>query len=97
MTQFIVYFTPYNSVEVWNERDFGTVKRNWKAPTDTPQRTFIHEDSIPVSTLPDTFHADTPWKENIRDTTMQGLAYSVPMYPIHPDSVPDFQWNDTVQ
>lgn len=51
-----VYFTPYNTVEVWNYDDFLNLKRDWDSPEDglqTGSRQYIHPDSIPISNLSD--------------------------------------------
>jgi hypothetical protein len=33
-TKFIVYFTPYNTIEVWKYDDFLDLKREWDSPED---------------------------------------------------------------
>ena len=52
---FKVYFTPYNTIELWNSDDFDGLKRIW----DTPKwgfdslRYYVHKDSLPISNMSD--------------------------------------------
>ena len=86
-----IYFTPYNTIEIWNGEDFVNLKRVWFPPIavgsdlDT-QRIFIDRDSIPVSDLPDL--PDIPDSSVIDESTdtieintfvIPGLGYGIPM------------------
>ena len=79
-----VYFTPYNSVEIWNLTDFYDLKRNWLAEDSiAPPRIYIHRDSIPQSNLGndmsiyerDSATWDHWWLDNFREIEIEGLAY----------------------
>lgn len=59
---FKVYFTPYNTIELWNSDDFDGLKRIW----DTPKwgfdslRYYVHKDSLPISNMSDSdFFSDS--------------------------------------
>ena len=48
-----IYFTPYNTVEIWSFADFINLPRTWYFPnSSSPTRVYIYEDSIPVSNIP---------------------------------------------
>ena len=83
---FHIYFTPYNTVEIWNNCDFNNLKRNWLADRDVARvRQFILKDSIPLSNIPDNFTPTDPWQEDFQQVFIDGLAYAVPMMATHPD------------
>jgi hypothetical protein len=73
-----LYFTPYNTVEIWNSDDFESQKRVWNTPdANPPQRMFIQKNKIPVSNLTNAELAD----ENVPKSYIspEGLAYSIPI------------------
>ncbi len=50
----MVYFTPWNTIEIWNESDFEDLQRVWFSQANNhDERIFIHKDSLPVSDLTD--------------------------------------------
>ena len=87
-----VYFTPYNTVEVWSYYDFVHLKRNWYVNrVDNAQRIYVDPASIPSSNIPESYDPQEDWEEDFQSVKIEGLAYSIPMLPIHPDSL-----NDTI-
>jgi len=85
-----IYFTPYRSAEVWNNRDFHELPRIWKEQKPrqpAPQRVYIPDNAIPESDIRDTFVIDTLWKDNLQWVEKDGLAYYVEMMPVHPDTM----------
>jgi hypothetical protein len=91
-----VYFTPYNSIEIWNLEDFYDLKRNWlEEDSIPPQRIFIPREDIPVSNLgddPSIYERDSAtwndwWIDNFREVEIEGLAYTVLMTPVPYDSL----------
>jgi hypothetical protein len=91
-----VYFTPYNSIEIWNLEDFYDLKRKWlHEETIAPPRIYIHRDSIPQSNLGDDralYERDSAtwndwWIDNFREITVVGLAYNILMKPVSYDSL----------
>ncbi len=88
-----IYFTPYLSAEIWNNRDFHELPRIWKKPEPgepEPDRVYIPENEVPESDIPDTFKVDTPWKDNLQMVEKEGLAYYVEKMPVHPDTVAQY-------
>jgi len=91
-----VYFTPYNSVEIWNSTDFCNLPRKWLEPdtntTTQPQRITIKKNKIPISDL---LNKTENWLEDnkallygeCREIEVKGLAYNVLMTPIPIDSL----------
>jgi hypothetical protein len=83
-----VYFTPYNTVELWNEYDFGALDRTWLMEggnRNTPTRIYIPRNEIPVSDL--NLATDTlggVYQESVikQQVYVKGLAYTVPMRDI---------------
>ena len=79
-----VYFTPYNTVEIWDEKDFYNIKREWlKGSLTTNDRKYVPRKSIPKSNIPANY---VPKEDEEYDMTfIEGLAYAVPMlYPDFP-------------
>ncbi|CAN5877500.1 hypothetical protein BH11BAC7_BH11BAC7_15210 [soil metagenome] len=75
-----IYFTPYNTVEIWSVPDFCNLKRTWMAPSGIAmQRQYVHPDSIPQSNIPQGYTITQPWQENTREAYVPGLAYTIPM------------------
>lgn len=75
-----VYFTPYNSVEVFDQAHYFRPNRVWLVGEETtaPSRVFIPQDSIPVSDIPMGFEPDT--NDIVYDyIDIEGLGYAIPM------------------
>lgn len=77
-----VYFTPWNTVELWSFDDFHSQKRVWLKREGTPDRIFINKNSLPVSDIIDTIPDDAFYRH------VEGLAYAIPF--IEPDT---FNWD----
>ena len=91
-----VYFTPYNSIEIWSLREFYDLKRYWlEEDSIAPPRIYIPRDSIPQSNLgddPSIYERDSAtwdnwWIDNFREIEIEGLAYTILMKPIPYDSL----------
>lgn len=78
-----VYFTPWNTAEVWEFDDFHGQNRIWLAKAGNPTRVFIHKDSLPVTDITDTIPDGAFLKQ------IDGLAYAIPF--IEPDT---FNWDE---
>ncbi len=52
-TSAMVYFTPYNTIEIWNLQDFQNLPRRWFTPIENPDTTRIYIDpsNIPESNI----------------------------------------------
>lgn len=79
-----VYFTPYNTIEVWDETDFHNLKRTWLTPaigTDTTRRN-IDKADLPVSA------PEPNWGsigQDDRDIVfVPGLAYAIRQPAVDP-------------
>lgn len=74
-----VYFTPYNSVEIWNMLDYDKLKRIWDNPAaNPPQRIYVNPASIPQSDL-----NDEEWANDSVPVDYQhvdGLPYMIPIH-----------------
>jgi len=94
----MIYFTPYNTIEIWDLQDFSDLTRRWHSPdeiTDTT-RVYIDKNDIPVSDIDTSVEIDwydpqrdweDDWMDNFREVSIPGLAYDVLMKPIPPDSI----------
>lgn len=85
-----IYFTPYNTVEVMDMQEYNHPLRKWLQPAvgeEEPERVFIPREEIPISNIPDTFQVVEEWQNDFQITFVPGLAYAIPMMPIHPDSI----------
>jgi hypothetical protein len=79
-----IYFTPYKTIEVWDQKDYAALRRNWLTAdaAASSARQYIAPGSIPVSNIPAGYQ---PGPGEIFDAVqVPGLAYSVPM--LHPDT-----------
>lgn len=77
------FFTPYRTLEIWNEVDFNSLQRIWFHGEENAsvQWSYMHRDSIPVSDIPsDTVIPDSSVFEYM-PKYKSGLAYIVPMMP----------------
>jgi len=76
-----VYFTPYNTLEIWSYDDFLDLKRTWDSPEEgllTSNRdNNIHPDSIPTSNISDEEFANDSFEYQY--FSLPGLGYSVLM------------------
>jgi len=73
-----VYFTPYDTVEVWNEDDFENLNRRW----DGLQKNELPRQAVPRSELPEEAWSPALFRGEEKPTRMwrfPGLAYAVPM------------------
>ena len=60
-----VYFTPYNSVEIWDMHDFIKLPRVWALSLATPPaRVSIARTAIPASTRPNPNQITAAWQKN---------------------------------
>ncbi len=84
-----VYFTPYNTVEVWSNADFYNIPRMWldKASNIDTTRISISKSSISVSNLTEVDTIQYEWQEDWTYKRVEGLAYFIPMKAMHPDSI----------
>jgi hypothetical protein len=83
-----VFFTPWNTIEVTNERDFNRPDRMWLDPTSkiNTHRIYIDPAIIPDSNLDsDTTH-EHAWLDDPQAVSVPGLPYMVVMKALHPDS-----------
>jgi hypothetical protein len=91
---FYIFFTSYNTVEIWNITDFANLKRRWLNPlavSDT-NRVYIAPSNIPVSNIgylyqDENYSFNNDWEANFRTTKVPGLAFEVLMKAIPPDSI----------
>lgn len=94
----MVYFTPYYTTEIWNLYDFQNLSRHWYSPFENPDttRVYVNPSDIPVSNIDsivwNTTDWENDWQDNYREVQIKGLAYSILMKPVPPDSI-DFYNN----
>ena len=84
-----VYFTPYNSVEIWNISDYYNIPRMWldnKSNIDST-RTMLLKSSIPQTNLSQSDIITEDWQEDWTFKEVPGLAYLIPMKAVEPDSI----------
>ena len=91
-----IYYTPYNTIEIWDLAEYNSLPRRWLNPSDNPnaQRKPIQQSSIPLSDITDWSlyePSDENWNDwridNFREVEVDGLAYAVLMKPIPNDSI----------
>lgn len=82
-----IYFTPWRSIEVWSQGDFGGLNRVWTHTHASGSRAYQAQTTVPSSDIPANFEVVEEWQENFYDLFVEDLAYSVPMLAIHPDSL----------
>lgn len=78
-----VYFTPWNTIEVWNDADFAALPRSWAASNTHPIRRTVDRRNLPVSDL-----TLAEWQDNSVPKCyvhIPGLAYTIPLHA-HPNS-----------
>lgn len=71
-----VYFTPWNTVEIWNSEDFRRLPRAWEASNTSAKRRKVNRNNLPVSDLSaeEWLDQDVPK----RYISVPGLAYTIP-------------------
>ncbi len=84
----MIYFTPYNTLEIWGYNEFLDLKREWDSPEEglyTNLREYIDPDSLPESNVTiEEFNTDT---FALQYLSYPGLAYTIPMKGLNdPDS-----------
>ncbi|MEK6615253.1 MAG: hypothetical protein AABZ32_03950, partial [Bacteroidota bacterium] len=96
-TSGMVYFTPYNTVEIWSIQDFQNLPRRWLEPEQSPNavRIPVNKNDISQSTI-DTINWenidwDDHWQTNFREVKIAGLAYNILMKAVPPDSIEYFR------
>jgi hypothetical protein len=91
-----VYYTPYNSIEIWNLQEFESLPRRWLNPQNVHDtvRIFVHKDSIPQTDITDFSHyvKDSSnwndwWLDEYMEAEIPGLAYTVLMKPMPLDTI----------
>jgi hypothetical protein len=83
-----IFFTPYNSIEIWNINDFHALPRVWcTRETPQPARVILSKDSIPISNRPILDSNSADWEWNFQIVNLPHLAYGVEMAAVHPDTV----------
>lgn len=91
-----LYFTPYNTVEIWSMSDFISLPRRWYHPSDNPtaQRVYLNQSEIPQTNIlnmslyeRDSSNWNDWWVDDFREVEIDGLPYAVLMQPIPVDSL----------
>lgn len=95
-TQGHYYFTPYNSLEIYDDIDFYQQPRVWieRQSNQDTSRIYIARDDIPAMNLwaCDTM-ANGEIAEEIQYRRVKGLAYLIPSHPISEDSMAYYSLN----
>ena len=92
-----VFFTSYNSIEIWSISDFVNLPRIWASDLiPNSPRIFVSESSIPQSNVQviNWQNINTPAEndnaDNFREVNIPGLPYYIPMTPVPLDSISYF-------
>ncbi|MCB0737084.1 MAG: hypothetical protein KDC92_06195, partial [Bacteroidetes bacterium] len=89
-----VFFTPWNTIEIWHEDDFYNCGRQWKwpyhFPNGLPLRQFVHRDSVPNPTFNENDSLWLNWQSEYQVETVAGLPFSIKMAALHPDTIDSF-------
>jgi len=90
-----VFFTPWNTIEVFDDLDYYRCGRVWKNPQSgtNPARVFIHKDSIPVSDIDPKDSITEEWQEDYQLAYYKDLPFYVKQKPLHPDTLA--HWDTT--
>lgn len=92
-----VYFTPYNTCEIWDQQDFDELPRKWEIPkVPEPARVYIHRDSIPISDRPPLDSLKEDWETDFQVIRYAGLPYAIEMKAIPPDTMNRFVLDDSL-
>jgi hypothetical protein len=86
-----VFFTPWETTELWDIDDYFTIGRVWKqeGPYTDTSRVFIAKNDVPVSNYSVHDSITEAWEENYEVVGMPGLPFSIKQKAIHPDTI---QW-----
>jgi hypothetical protein len=84
-----IYFTPYETIEIWNPYDYNSQLRRWHHPNENPdaQREQIDKNEIPESNIDldslQNYAQTKSWDDDFEFTyvSIPGLAYDVMMKP----------------
>jgi len=90
---FWVFFTPWNTVEIWDHYDYYTIGRVWKSPTDSVDTTriFIAKSSLPNNTYDENdSNLTSEWQHNYEMNGLEGLPFYIKQAAIHPDTMAYF-------
>lgn len=80
LASYYIYFTPYGTIECWNQDDFENLRRIWNEGDfagSTPDRVPVVRSEIPVSDLTDEEWADSDFPKSY--ISVAGLGYIIPM------------------
>jgi hypothetical protein len=84
------FFTPWNSLEIFDDYDFYRSGRVWKTvhPDSTePSRVFIAKSEIPICDISDSDTVEYEWQEDYQLADYPHLPFYVKQLPIHPDTL----------
>jgi len=84
------FFTPWNTLELFDDYDFYRSGRVWKVehPNATePARVFIAKSNIPVCNITATDTVEYAWQEDYQIADYPNLPFYVKQQPIHPDTL----------
>ncbi|MBI3232827.1 MAG: hypothetical protein HYZ42_02105 [Bacteroidetes bacterium] len=96
----VLYFTPWNSLEIWDKYDYDELPRRWDQPNTgeaEPARVYINKNTLPISTA---LSIDS--LENDYDYEMQyvqyveHLPYGILMRATNADSVKAWEIRDSL-
>lgn len=83
-----IYFTPYNTIEIWNINDFSLLPREWiSREFPQPNRVYMSKNSLPISNKPDLDSNSATWESDFEIIYPNNLAYGIQMEAIHPDTM----------
>jgi Leucine-rich repeat (LRR) protein len=84
-----VFFTPYNTTEIWSTGDFYSLNRVWIERGSIPDTTrrFIAKTAIPVSDILPTDAIIEEWQDDFQWKQVPGLAYMVQMRGVDPSII----------
>jgi len=87
-----LYFTPWGSVEIWDNFDYFTIGRVWKQSgngVDTT-RIFVPKNKIPITDFNAEDSFEEEWMSEFELADTLGLGFYVKKQPKHPDTVQYF-------
>lgn len=84
-----IFFTPWNTIETWDEWSFYRCNRLWKDPLDEPnaQRVYIPKSSVPISNVNPSDTLTAEWQQELGAVTISNLPFYVKMNALHPDTI----------
>jgi hypothetical protein len=85
----VVYFTPYNTTELWNMDDYWQLSREWEQPNPNmpdPQRISVPKTNIPLATRISILDSTKTQyeKDNEYTVSVVGVPYNVVMKALTP-------------